>query len=108
MKTNIGPGSSEKTTESSEKTAESSEKTAESSEKTAESSEKTAENLEKTSKKILNVLNQDSMMTTAVLSGILGISERAVSKQLKNLHVQGRLRRIGPDKGGHWEVLEEK
>ena len=48
------------------------------------------------------------MMTTAVLSSILGISERAVSKQLKNLQVQGRLRRIGPDKGGHWEVLEEK
>ena len=93
VKTNIGPESSEKMTESSEKTAESSEKTTESS--------------EKTSKKILNLLNQDSLMTTAVLSSILGISERAVSKQLKNLQVQGRLRRVGPDKGGHWEVLEE-
>ena len=103
---NIGPESSEKTAESSEKTAESSEKTAESSEKTAESSEKTAESSEKTSKKILNLLNQDSLMTTSVLSSILGISERAVSKQLKNLQVLGRLRRIDPDKGGHWEVLE--
>ena len=79
-----------------------------SSEKTAESSEKTAESSEKNSKKILNLLKQDSMMTTAVLSGILGIFERAVSKQLKNLQVHGLLRRIGPDKGGHWEVLEEK
>ena len=64
------------------------------------------ESSEKTSKKILNLLNQDSMMTTAVLSGILGISERAVSKQLKNLQVHDHLRRVGPDKGGHWEVLE--
>jgi predicted HTH transcriptional regulator len=106
-KTNIGPESSEKTAESSEKTAESSEKTAESSEKTAESSEKTEESSEKTSKKILSLLSQDCMMTTAMLSNLLNISERAVSKQLRNLQIQGRLRRVGPDKGGHWEVLKE-
>ncbi len=99
---------SEKTTERSEKTAESSEKTAESSEKTAESSEKTAESSEKTSKKILNLLTQDCMMTIATLSSQLGISERAISKQIRNLQAQNRLRRVGPDKGGHWEVLEEK
>ena len=44
-------------------------------------------------------------MTIARLSNTLNISERAVSKQLRNLQQQGRLRRVGPDKGGHWEVL---
>ncbi len=75
-------------------------------EKTAERSEKTAERSEKTSKKILSLLSQDCMMTTAMLSSLLNISERAVSKQLRNLQIQGRLHRVGPDKGGHWEVLE--
>jgi predicted HTH transcriptional regulator len=37
---------------------------------------------------------------------MLGISERAVEKQVRNLRESGRLRRLGPDKGGQWEVLE--
>ena len=92
--------------EGSEKTQEGSEKTQEGSEKTQGGSEKTQGGSEKTSQKILNMLNQDSMMTIAQLSKMLSISERAVSKQLRNLQFQGRLRRVGPDKGGHWEVLE--
>ena len=48
------------------------------------------------------------MITTAMVNNLLTISEIAVSKQLRNLQIQGHLRRVGPDKGGHWEVLEEK
>jgi len=35
----------------------------------------------------------------------IGISPRAVEKQIAKLKKSGRLRRIGPAKGGHWEVL---
>ena len=35
----------------------------------------------------------------------LGISKRAVMKQLEKLKQQGRLSRIGSAKGGRWEVL---
>ena len=77
-------------------------------EDTQDGSEKTQKSSEKTSQRILNILTQDSMMTIAQLSSMLYISERAVSKQLRNLQFQGRLRRVGPDKGGHWEVLEKK
>ena len=35
----------------------------------------------------------------------LGISRRAITKQIKNLRDSGCLRRVGPDKGGHWEVV---
>jgi len=44
-------------------------------------------------------------MTTQQLADRLGISRRAVAKQVKNLQEQGRLKRVGPDKGGHWEVM---
>jgi predicted HTH transcriptional regulator len=37
----------------------------------------------------------------------LGISQRAVEKQIEKLKKEGRLHRAGPDNGGHWEVLEE-
>lgn len=35
----------------------------------------------------------------------LGISKRAVLKQIEKLKQQGRLNRIGSAKGGHWEVV---
>jgi len=35
----------------------------------------------------------------------IGISSRAVEKQIANLRREGKLRRIGPAKGGYWEVL---
>jgi predicted HTH transcriptional regulator len=37
---------------------------------------------------------------------ILGISTRAVEKQIRQLKQSKRLRRIGPTKGGNWQVVE--
>ena len=34
----------------------------------------------------------------------LGISRRAVAKQITNLRKKGLISRIGPDKGGYWQV----
>jgi biotin operon repressor len=45
-------------------------------------------------------------MTTRQLADELGISHRAIAKQIKKLQEQGLLQRIGPDKG-HWEVINK-
>jgi ATP-dependent DNA helicase RecG len=100
------PESSEKTSESSEKTPEGSGKTPESSEKTPESSEKTPESSEKSSEKILSLLKSQPELAAKEVAQQLGLSARAVEKQIAKLQDAGRLRRIGPDKGGHWEVIE--
>ena len=55
---------------------------------------------------ILNMLSKDGSLTSAPLAKRLGISPKAVEKHLANLKASGLLRRIGPDKGGHWEVNE--
>lgn len=55
---------------------------------------------------ILNMLSKDGSLTSASLAKRLGISPKAVEKHLANLKASGLLRRIGPDKGGHWEVNE--
>ncbi|MCM8543322.1 MAG: hypothetical protein NE328_23840 [Lentisphaeraceae bacterium] len=34
------------------------------------------------------------------------VSTRSIERNLKTLQKQGKLERIGPDKGGHWEVIE--
>lgn len=43
-------------------------------------------------------------MTTVTLAEALGISKKAVEKHLSKLKSEGVISRIGPDKGGHWEV----
>lgn len=45
-----------------------------------------------------------SAITIAQLAATLGISDRAIKKQIAQLKAAGRIRRVGPDKGGHWEV----
>jgi ATP-dependent DNA helicase RecG len=40
----------------------------------------------------------------ADLAETLGISKRAVEKQVAKLQAQGRMRRVGGRKVGHWEV----
>lgn len=53
---------------------------------------------------ILDLIRQDNSVTTERLGKLLGISKRAVLKQIEKLKSQDRLRRIGPARGGHWEV----
>ncbi len=38
------------------------------------------------------------------IAGLIGLSSRAVEMQLAKLKQDGRLKRVGPKKGGHWEV----
>lgn len=61
---------------------------------------------QKSSQKIVNLMRADPNITIADLVRNVGITDRAIKKQIENLKVQGRIRRVGPDKGGHWEVVE--
>ena len=56
--------------------------------------------------KILELLRENPKLTTAGLAQAVGISSKGIEKQLAHLKREGLLRRIGPDKGGHWEVVD--
>ncbi|MCX5810232.1 MAG: putative DNA binding domain-containing protein [Proteobacteria bacterium] len=60
----------------------------------------------KTENRIIELINRDAFVSTVHLGEILNISKRAVLKQIQKLKEQGRLKRVGPAKGGHWEVIE--
>jgi ATP-dependent DNA helicase RecG len=60
----------------------------------------------KTENRIIELIKQDASVSTEHLGVILDISKRAVLKQIRKLKEQGRLKRVGPAKGGHWEVVE--
>ena len=37
----------------------------------------------------------------------LGITPKAVEKHIAKMKAEGILKRVGPDKGGHWHVVEK-
>jgi ATP-dependent DNA helicase RecG len=59
----------------------------------------------KTANRIIGLLSNNPRMTIPDLANIIGITTRAVEKQILRLRQQGYLRRVGPAKGGHWEVI---
>ncbi len=74
-----------------------------SGEKTQGSREKKVKSREK----IISLLLQDGSLSAASLAGHIGITAKAVEKQLARLKAEGLIRRVGPDKGGYWQVLKE-
>ena len=63
---------------------------------------------EKSREKIINIIRNNPMVTQLELSNMLQISTKAIEKQIKNLKEDGIIRRVGPDKGGHWQVVNDK
>ena len=54
---------------------------------------------------IVVILTDNPSATRQQLATATGLSVRGVEKNLGILKKSGRIRRIGPDKGGHWEVI---
>jgi ATP-dependent DNA helicase RecG len=61
---------------------------------------------EKSKEKILAYLSANPGATTDELVEITGLSTSGVEKNIRELKASGRLKRVGADKGGHWEVIE--
>ena len=60
----------------------------------------------KSSVKILQFLRGNAQLSIPELSSLIGISTRAIEKNIKTLQSKGQLQRIGGAKGGYWQVLE--
>ena len=62
--------------------------------------------VEKTMEKNLSASKATPYITINELAEILGISQKGVEWQISKLKKEGRIKRIGPDKGGHCEVMK--
>jgi len=61
----------------------------------------------KSSVKIIELIIFNVHITIPELAENLGITTRAVEKQIANLKKQGIIERIGPDKGGYWKIIKQ-
>ncbi|MBI4999902.1 MAG: putative DNA binding domain-containing protein [Euryarchaeota archaeon] len=72
---------------------------------TAKVTEKVTVRVTENQRAILTAMTKDRHITAKALSKIVGISERKVKENLRKLKENGLLRRVGPAKGGHWEIV---
>ena len=54
---------------------------------------------------ILVSISEKSNISTKELAAMFSLSERQVQRIMTKLKEQRVIRRIGPDKGGHWEII---
>lgn len=57
--------------------------------------------------KILNLIKNDAKITVNKLAGKLNISKSTVLREIKELKENGKLERIGKEKGRHWKIINK-
>ena len=67
---------------------------------------KGGENAEKSKEKILGLIAGNQRITTREIANSIGLSIAGIEKAIRILRQQGQLKRVGPDKGGHWEIIK--
>ena len=63
---------------------------------------------QKSSVKILELIKQTPKITLEEIANVLGISKRAVEKQVKKLREANIIERIGSDRSGWWKIILEE
>ena len=58
--------------------------------------------------RIVKIVWKNPYASAQSISEVVGIAPRNVQEHLRKLQAQGIIRRVGPDKGGHWEIIKEK
>ena len=61
---------------------------------------------QKNSQKIVDLIKERPEITTTEMAEIIGLTRRSIVNITNKLQEEGVIRRVGPDKGGHWEVIE--
>ncbi len=51
-------------------------------------------------------LRTNNGLTIAELARSIGVTTRSIERNLQKLQDKGRLRRVGSDRGGRWEIVE--
>lgn len=68
--------------------------------------EKWPEKWPENGQKILEVISYNKSVTIAQLEEELNIGHTTLKKILREMQNENIIRRVGPAKGGHWEVVE--
>ena len=68
--------------------------------------ESVVENLTERQKRIISIIEDDNSVSATQISTKLSATMRTIQRDLTKLKSLKLLRRVGPDKGGYWEVIK--
>ena len=68
--------------------------------------ERVTERVTENQRNILKAISKNKFITTKDLAGIISISLRKIKENISKLKKKGLLKRVGPAKGGYWEILK--
>lgn len=60
-----------------------------------------------TAKRVYQKMKQQSDCTYNSLASAIGVTRETIRVSIASLVKHGLIRRVGPDKGGHWEVISK-
>ncbi|MDD1727806.1 MAG: winged helix-turn-helix transcriptional regulator [Methanospirillum sp.] len=58
------------------------------------------------SEKIISLMREEPELSAKEIAIRVDLTPRAIEKQIASLKKSGKIRRVGPAKGGHWEVMD--
>lgn len=61
---------------------------------------------QKTTQKIVEQMRSNSTISIEELAELCGLTRDGINYNIRKLKNKGIIKRIGPDKGGHWEVID--
>jgi len=68
--------------------------------------EKDLEKLNTNQRKIITEIRKNQYITQKELSKIVDINEKNIRNNIRKLKNLGIIKRVGPDKGGHWKIIK--
>ena len=74
---------------------------------TQKTTQKTAQkSTQKTTQKIIELIIANPQITRKEMSQLIGITEEGIKYQLNKMRKNNIVKRIGPDKGGYWKIIQ--
>ena len=59
----------------------------------------------KTQGDIIRLMEDNPQISTREMATILGLVQRTIIRNINDLKAAGLIKRVGPAKGGRWEIL---
>ena len=63
--------------------------------------------MDKTREKILKLIKENPAVTTSQIAEKSGLTPKGIEWNIDKMKKDGFIKRVGPDKGGHWEVIKD-
>ena len=66
----------------------------------------TQKSIQKRTQKIIELIASNPSITTQEMADSLGVSRSAIAKAVAKMQKNGIISRVGPDKGGYWQIAK--